>query len=624
MTFTRKVADKIIKGDYSFVYLSPEVFLNNGLFNYVFYKKQFQDRLALVVVDEAHMIYLWGLVAKGKSKRSSSHARTQDRGIFRPSYGNLGARLMATYGVPVLLQSATCRPIAIKSIMKSLKITNDNIDFVRGELTRPEIQIIRMPMKSSLTSANDLLNVFGTKDKVSEQNIPPTLIYSGTQNATLKVMKVVNQARGNPRCEYNPHSPIIRRYHAASGEKEKKEAVDLFNAEEFPCMSCTMALGLGQNWKRVRRVIHMGRGDPSTISQMIGRAGRDGRTGLAILFMERHRKFGKNRVEDFTGEDDQEDDCRMDALAVTPVCLRIAISVDNINGCIPVSFGDPSYLAEKKCEVMKFPVCRCSNCLPEEAEVLARNWKRMTVDNWDNALKNPLDTFGETTKKKVGERNPLYSDLKVILVKKFNTYFEENLKDCASFMPDRIFGERHAEKVVESLDNISSIQDLSNVLGGESLDGLLDLLYGIIIEFRKSSEFQAYLTNEKQYNKDIENNMDWLNREIAARATEQKKLETEASERANQKRKRTELLKGDEIARKKKKFEDDQRCLEIFKRAAHNPSEENERARLECLNEPQDVSRYQSSRDHALEPSLEPSAPSISPSPEMSPKSKPP
>ncbi|OAV94787.1 hypothetical protein PTTG_08956, partial [Puccinia triticina 1-1 BBBD Race 1] len=424
MTFTRKVADKIIKGDYSFIYLSPEVFLNNGLFNYVFYKKQFQDRLALVVVDEAHMIYLWGLVAKGKAKRSSSHARTQDRGIFRPSYGNLGARLMGIFGVPVLLQSATCRPIAIKSIMKSLKITSENVTFVQGELTRPKIRIIRVPMKSSLASGNDLLDVFATKEEVSEQDIPPTLIYSGTRNATLKVMKVVNQARGTPGCEYNPHSPIIRQYHAASGEKEKKEAVDLFNAEEFPCMSCTMALGLGQNWKRVRRVIHMGRGDPSTISQMIGRAGQDGRTGLAILFMEHHRKFGKNRVEDFTREDKQEDDCWMDALAVTPVCLRIAISVDNINGYIPVSFDDPSYLAEKMREgVKKFPPCECSNCLPEEAELLARKWKQMTINNWDDALENPLNTFTEKIpslptkkarnqqKKQVQERNHLYSDL---------------------------------------------------------------------------------------------------------------------------------------------------------------------------------------------------------------------
>ncbi|EFP87618.2 uncharacterized protein PGTG_13989 [Puccinia graminis f. sp. tritici CRL 75-36-700-3] len=330
MTFTKKVADKIIKGDYSFVYLSPEVFLNNGLFNYVFYKKEFQDRLALVSVDEGHMIYLWGLVAKGKAKRSSAHTRTQDRGIFRPSYGNLGARLMATYGVPVMLLSATCRPIAIKSIMKSLKMTNDNITFLRDELTRPEIRIIRVPMKCSLISANDLLNVLGPKHEIEDKDIPPTLIYSGSRHATLKVMKVVNQARGTPGCEYKPHSSIIRRYHAASGEKEKKEAVNDFNMGKFPCMSCTMALGLGQNWKRVRRVIHMGRGDPSTICQMMGRAGQDGKTGLAILMVEPHRKFGKNSVEEFTGEDNQEDDCRMDALAVTPICLRIAFSVDNL------------------------------------------------------------------------------------------------------------------------------------------------------------------------------------------------------------------------------------------------------------------------------------------------------
>jgi hypothetical protein len=53
---------------------SPRVFLNNGLFNYVFYNKQFQDHLALVSVDEGHMIYLWGLVEKGKAKRSSANA----------------------------------------------------------------------------------------------------------------------------------------------------------------------------------------------------------------------------------------------------------------------------------------------------------------------------------------------------------------------------------------------------------------------------------------------------------------------------------------------------------------------------------------------------------------------
>ena len=75
-----------------------------------------------------------------------------------------------------------------------------------------------------------------------------------------------------------------------------------------------MALGLGQNWKRVRCVIHMGRGDPSTISQMMGRCGRDGRPGLAILFMEPNRKKGKNSVKQFEhGKKQLTDDDRMDA-----------------------------------------------------------------------------------------------------------------------------------------------------------------------------------------------------------------------------------------------------------------------------------------------------------------------
>ncbi|KNE90859.1 hypothetical protein PSTG_15725, partial [Puccinia striiformis f. sp. tritici PST-78] len=55
-----------------------------------------------------------------------------------------------------------------------------------------------------------------------------------------------------------------------------------------------MALGLGQNWKRVRKVVHMGKGDPASTSQMIGRCGRDGRPGLAVLFVEKTRRKGKN------------------------------------------------------------------------------------------------------------------------------------------------------------------------------------------------------------------------------------------------------------------------------------------------------------------------------------------
>jgi hypothetical protein len=44
--------------------------------------------------------------------------------------------------------------------------------------------------------------------------------------------------------------------------------------------------------------------------------------------MEPKRPLGEKKIEDFE-EGPQDEDDWMDALAVTPVCLRIALTVDN-------------------------------------------------------------------------------------------------------------------------------------------------------------------------------------------------------------------------------------------------------------------------------------------------------
>jgi superfamily II DNA helicase RecQ len=112
---------------------------------------------------------------------------------------------------------------------------------------------------------------------------------------------------------------------------DKEDVISGFEHGDFPCISCTMALGLGQNWKCVRRVIHIGQGDPSCICQMIGRCGRDGRDGLAVLLVEPKRKFGLNTPEAIRKANKLSNNTRMDSLAITPVCLRIAFSVDNLS-----------------------------------------------------------------------------------------------------------------------------------------------------------------------------------------------------------------------------------------------------------------------------------------------------
>ncbi|PLW07727.1 hypothetical protein PCANC_25370 [Puccinia coronata f. sp. avenae] len=333
LTFNSNEAAKIRQGAYQFVYLSPEIFLNSKMWDTVYFSRSFQDRLALVVVDEAHMIYQWGIVESTKAKQvqSSAPGKHEDRGVFRPSYGKLGIHLLARESVPLLLMSATCRPVAVREIKKSLKLDTSNLVMLDGELTQPEIRIIRVTMRCSLGSANDLLSIYPPETQTPDNLLVPTLIYSGSRQRTGRVLDVLAQARQSPELVRSATSTFARRFHSCTGESDKIKAVQDFADGIFPVCSCTMALGMGQNWSRVQSVVHMGRGEPSAVCQMIGRCGQDGRPGLAVLFVEKTRKNGKNKLADFdasASDEQNEDDC-MDALAITPVCLRIALAIDN-------------------------------------------------------------------------------------------------------------------------------------------------------------------------------------------------------------------------------------------------------------------------------------------------------
>jgi superfamily II DNA helicase RecQ len=331
LNFNKKTAEEISKGRYQFVYMSPEIFLNNKMWEEVYFSSEFQNRLGLVVVDEAHMIYIWGLVESRPGKHLATIlGRVQDFGIFRPLYGNLGGHLLSRNDKPILLLSATCRPVAVEAIKKSLKLDDSNVDILRGELTRPEIRIVRVPMESSMISCHDLVKLYPSAKDVRNEDLVPSLVYSGTRNRTLTALEVIGLARETPHESSNPRSSCARRYHSCTGDQDKLDCVEDFSSGNFPIVSCTMALGLGQNWKRVRMVVHMGRADPASIVQMVGRCGRDGRAGLAIIFVEKNRRNGKNSVEDFDVGVSQSDDDQMDALAVTPVCLRIAFAIDNL------------------------------------------------------------------------------------------------------------------------------------------------------------------------------------------------------------------------------------------------------------------------------------------------------
>ncbi|KAI7940420.1 hypothetical protein MJO28_014072 [Puccinia striiformis f. sp. tritici] len=95
MNFDEETSNAILDGYYNFIYLSPEIYLNSRSFDHIYFSPTFQDRLATIVIDEAHMISIGGLAKSSTSKTITSvHSRHKDYAAFRPGYGKIGAHLL--------------------------------------------------------------------------------------------------------------------------------------------------------------------------------------------------------------------------------------------------------------------------------------------------------------------------------------------------------------------------------------------------------------------------------------------------------------------------------------------------------------------------------------------------
>ncbi|POV96776.1 hypothetical protein PSTT_15467 [Puccinia striiformis] len=476
-------------------FCSPEAFLNNPIFTALFFNPTFQNRLALVVVDEGHMIYMWGLVASGKSKKLSSHSRHEDRAVYRPSYGKIGHRLLATNGTPVLIQSATCRPLAIKAILESLRILPEDIDILQGELTRPEIRLIRVDMEHSLGSCDDLLAQFADIADTSNDELVPMLIYSTTRALTKVVSKVVHEARGIVDGHEDPFSQCCRRFHAVTGDLDKELA---------------------------------------------------------------NRKNGKNRVDQFPDPENQGDDDRMDALAITPVCLRIAFSLDNLIGYIPLSFDDPNYRREKaREEACGFLECLCSNCHPEYAAWLMANLRRLNIGNFTSLVtSNPPPL----TLAPIGPPSNSPN-----LVARFQEHFDS--MGCTNELEaEDLFSIRSARAIANCVDGISK-PELRRIIGGDIVRGQVDMLFDCVMGFKSGPAYLAYATRKSQEESEIMQRMETLRN---ARAVELRRTELARQARAEQARAaRMETQERRRIAAASKAAEAERKRLRRIDNAFH-------------------------------------------------------
>lgn len=170
---------------------------------------------------------------------------------------------------------------------------------------------------------------FSMRVDIPDNEVVPTLVYSGSRNGTMNALKAMNKARNTQGDEFNPDSSFGQRYHSCSGERTKVNRIQDYTDRKFPVMSCTSALGLGPNWTHARIVVQLGRAGLSEITQVVGRVGRNKQPGLAVIYLEETRKQGLNSIDDFKDMTSQTDDQRMDALKFSKVCVRIALVLAN-------------------------------------------------------------------------------------------------------------------------------------------------------------------------------------------------------------------------------------------------------------------------------------------------------
>lgn len=204
------------------------------------------------VVDEAHCVDKWG----------------RD---FRPSYSRLGAVRRNWKNPPILAFTATATLRTQKRILDSLGIPDAKV--VTTDIDRPNIALLRL-RTSDEDERFEIIH-----DLLSLVQRGHAMIFVPTKKIGEKI------AEGLARVGRN-----IPFFHSKLDANSREQLLGRFQGRLHPPLNtiiCTNAFGMGLDIPDVRLVVHWQH--PATVEdylQEFGRAGRDGRQSLAVLFTQ--------------------------------------------------------------------------------------------------------------------------------------------------------------------------------------------------------------------------------------------------------------------------------------------------------------------------------------------------
>lgn len=243
--------------NYSLVYVSPELLQDEHVL------KWFMNiKVSLFVIDEAHCVSQWG------------HE-------FRTDYLRL-PNIIKKLGSPTVLALSATAPQSIQD--ETIKLLN--LTHVRKHIYPIDRENIALVIKNVLNEQEKLEQLV----ELLRNYRVPTLIYFLSRNKCEEIATFLSNTLTDKRVAY---------YHGHLDSVDRITIQQQFMNDEIDIICCTSAFGMGVNKRNIRLIVHYHLPiEVESFIQEIGRAGRDGKQSVSVLFYtENDHYYSLNMIE---------------------------------------------------------------------------------------------------------------------------------------------------------------------------------------------------------------------------------------------------------------------------------------------------------------------------------------